>query len=72
MATTVKLMYFKQSGKYYSNGEYETEKTMWHEMIDEIKQLKVDGKLPDLVDGAREFIIFVEGVEPWGVPHIIR
>ena len=69
MKTLVKLQYFKVRGKYYSSGEYETDKQYFHEVVEEIRQFIIDGKLPGLVEGAREFHVFLESVEPWGVPH---
>lgn len=68
----IKLQYFKQnSGKYYSDGEYQTTKKEFYEMVDEVRQLKRDGKLPGLVEGAREFTIYIDPVEPWNLPHMI-
>ena len=67
----VRLLYFKQTGKYYSDGEYETVHDSFHDVVKEIKQMKIDGNLPGLVEGCREFIILLETQEPWGVPHII-
>lgn len=55
----IKLQYFKKSGKFYSDGEYETQLTHPHEVSDEIRQMQVDGKLPGLVDGSgKEFYIY--------------
>lgn len=71
MKQIVKLEYFKFSGKYYSGGEYETDKRYFHEVINEVRQLKLNGKLPGLVEGAREFMVLIEAQEPWNVPHII-
>lgn len=69
--TKVKLQYFKRMGKYYSSGEYETAEAHLFEVVNEVRRMKVEGKLPGLVDGAREFIVLIEDQEPWGVPHII-
>ena len=47
----VKLIYFKASGKYYSEGEYETQhKHMW-KIFAEVRQMHRDGKLPGLTAG---------------------
>ena len=69
----VKLTYFKVSGKYYSEGEFETKNTLHWDIVEEVRKLKGDGKLPGLVDGATEFIIYINPSSDWGndVPHII-
>lgn len=58
---TVKLTYFKQRGKYYSDGEFRVHKSVslfqiWEDVI----KRRDDGGLPGLVEGAgKEFIILV-------------
>ena len=68
----VKLTYFKPSGKFYSDGGYETqEKGLW-EIWNEVESMLVRGYLPDMVVGAREFILLVEVPEhPHNHPHLI-
>lgn len=56
----VKLTYFKYSGKYYSNGEYDSDKEFIYQIIDEVSQKVNLGRLPGLVEGANEFIVLVE------------
>lgn len=68
--TLVKLVYFKSRGKYYTSGEYQTEKHSFHELLDEIRGFMAEGTLPGLVTGCREFTVFLESQEPWGVPHL--
>ena len=56
----VKLEYFKQSGKYYSEGVYDTDKVISVEIIDEIKQMRYNGELPGLAHGCgQDFDIYV-------------
>jgi len=56
----VDLTYFKPSGKYYSNGEYDTVKTGLWEIFAEVEQMRNEGRLPDLVEGAKEFAVLVD------------
>ena len=56
----VKLTYFKQSGKYYSEGEYETNKRYMYEILDEVKDLLRDKQLPGLMVGHSDFITLIE------------
>lgn len=59
MSHKVKLTYFKKSGKYYSEGEYITEKEHMFEIFDEVSNMRVSSKLPGTSHGA-DFIVFVE------------
>lgn len=61
MTQTVKLTYFKDSGKYYSEGTFEVdqEKAMFH-IFEIVKNLQRRKRLPDLVDGAAFNYIYVE------------
>lgn len=65
----VKLIYFKKSGKYYSEGKYTSEKDLDFELFAEVGQMLENGRLPDLVDGAKEFIVLV--LVDNGVPALI-
>jgi hypothetical protein len=68
----VKLHYYKSSGKYYSDGEFEAKGTYLWDFVKEVKEMKAEGKLPGLVDGAVEFIIHIlPRNEDDCVPHII-
>lgn len=71
LKTHVKLIYFKESGKYYSEGEYQTEQTQFYQLVDEVRQMKRNGKLPGLVDGAREFSVLIEAEPPLDLHHLI-
>ena len=59
----VKLTYFKESGKYYSEGEFETEHPEYHDwlIIADIKRMVKAGKLPGLIQGCTEFHILMSG-----------
>jgi hypothetical protein len=54
---TVKLTYFKTSGKFYSNAKYKTTKWHLHEIFEEVAELKLAAKLPGLVEGHSDFIV---------------
>lgn len=51
----VQLTYFKDTGKYYSKGEYETEKEHLHEIWDEVREMIRQGTRPGLIKGCHEF-----------------
>jgi hypothetical protein len=73
MKHKIKLSYFKASGKYYTDGEYETEHEHMWEVFDEIKQMQAEGRLPGLVPGCRAFTIFVDAsAHPVGFPALIH
>lgn len=68
----VLLTYFRASGKYYTEGEYETKKTGLYEIWDEVENLKLLGTLPGLVEGANEFHISIDVPDhPHRHPHLI-
>lgn len=56
----VKLTYFKESGKYYSDGEYDTKIKNLFDIWDEVRQMLDSGIRPGLCDGANEFIVSVD------------
>lgn len=64
----IRLTYFSKSGKYYSEGgDYIVEQELFHQHIEDIKDLQETGNLPGLVKGVgKEFIILIE------VPQIRR
>lgn len=66
--THVKLTYFKASGKYYSEGEFDTDLTFW-ETIKHVTRLREKGQLPGLCEGANEFAIGIMYGE--GPPHFL-
>lgn len=72
MTIKVKLTYFKRSGKYYTEGEYETEHQWLHDIADEIRKMRIEGNLPGINGAGSEFIIHVDmGDAPNAVPALI-
>jgi len=68
----VYLTYYKESGKYYSEGVYETEKEHLYEIWEEIYQMRKQGRLPGLIEGAHEFHISVDVPDhPHNHPRLI-
>lgn len=67
----VSLTYFKSTGKYYTEGEYETTEEWMFKILDEVKQMKADNKLPGI--NGSDFIIHidVEDDHPNGYPCLI-
>jgi hypothetical protein len=69
--TKVKLTYFKASGKYYSEGEYDSDHP-WEEgwkIYSEVKNMLNSRQLPGLIEGCSEFYVLCEPVD--GVPALI-
>lgn len=56
----VNLTYFKDTGKYYSEGSYETEKEHLFSIFQEVQQKVQDRILPGLVRGCSEFIVGID------------
>ncbi|QSM00860.1 hypothetical protein YerA41_159 [Yersinia phage YerA41] len=72
MAIKVKLTYFKRSGKYYTEGEYESEHKWLHDITDEIRKMRSEGKLPGINGAGEDFIIHVDmGDAETAVPALI-
>ena len=68
----VKLTYFKTTGKYYSEGECETNKEHLHEIFRDIRILSDYKKLPGLVEGHSDFITLIDVPEhKHNHPHLI-
>lgn len=68
----IKLDYFKESGKYYSSGEYESNHLMMYDVYDEVREMAKTGHLPGLVEGCTEFTVLVTVPNhPCGVPQLI-
>lgn len=63
----VKLTYFKETGKYYSEGEYESEERYPWDVHKEVRQMK---KLPGLVEHWDGHIL-VETDYEFNVPQLI-
>lgn len=57
---TVNLTYFKSSGKYYDQGSYEVDASVYlHQIWDQVKKLRDTGRLPGLHDGASNYNILI-------------
>ena len=68
----VNLSYFKANGKWYSGASYWTEMVQLFDVWAEVRQMRLDGRLPGLVDGAREFIVSVDVPRhPHRHPHLV-
>lgn len=65
----VKLTYFKESGKYYTEGSFNSKKDFYG-VIAGVRLMMSEKKLPDLVEGADEFDVLVE--IPNCPPHLLR
>jgi hypothetical protein len=58
---TVRLTYFKGTGKYYTEGSYLSRIPLMEGVWDEVRMLKRELRLPGLVEGAGDdFYILVE------------
>ena len=62
-----KLTYFKESGKYYTEGEYETKATVFHEAISEIASMLNRGEAPGLskMDPSFDTLVQLEHSPPF-------
>lgn len=71
MTRAVKLTYFKDTGKYYSDAELEISDTVpfWDVLVD-IRVRIAAGHLPGLIDGAR-FHVLVDDPAAYNVPQLI-
>ena len=55
----VQLTYFKDTGKYYGEGEYKTKKEHLHEIWDEVREMIKQGTRPGLIKGCHEFYTLI-------------
>ncbi len=71
----VKLTYFKPSGKYYSEGEYQTGQDAFWKIVDEVYRKLTHGDNPGLVDKSVLLNDFTTTItiedELLGIPHVI-
>lgn len=51
----VKFIYFKENGKYYSEGNEDIKGEGFYDVVRIIHDMLRDGKRPGLVDGSNEF-----------------
>jgi hypothetical protein len=70
----IELTYFKESGKYYTQGEFDVpDETHYYDVIDMVKKMIVDEELPGLASGCWEFDVLMEPKgEKCSVPHLFR
>ena len=73
MSLKVRLDYFKESGKWYTEGEYITEKEFLHDIWKEVEHKRSIGELPGLIKGGgSDFIISVDVPDnELNHPHLI-
>lgn len=68
----VKLSYFKPSGKWYSDGEYMAEHKPLFQIWEDVKRMRDEGHLPDLVKGHKDFIVSIDVPDhEHNHPHLI-
>ena len=69
---TVKLDYFKETGKWYAQGEYTTKVSELHFIWDEVEEKIEERCLPGLIQGHSNFIVSVDvPMHPYNHPHLI-
>ncbi len=68
----VKLTYFKNDGKYYSTGEYETQWKEMYQIFEQVKKLAELRKLPGLIEDHSYFHVLIDVPEhDNNHPHLI-
>ena len=68
----VKCTMFKETGKYYTDGEYETGLEHLFEIWREVRTMRNEGRLPGLVQGHSHFIVSVDVPDhQFNHPHLI-
>lgn len=69
----VNLTYFTCSGKYYSNGEYETHKERWFEIVNEVRKLIDTKSYPGLINHQLDFTVLIDVPEhPYNHPTLVH
>jgi len=68
--TEVHLTYFKDSGKYYSEGHYNTDKEAFYEIVEEIRQMLANGIRPGLVNGFEFHVLAEIFIRNGPLPHL--
>lgn len=73
MSYQVKITYFKESGKYYSEGEYTSTKAEMFEIFEECIAMRFSGKpAPGLSSDGSGFYWLIEvPTHPHDHPHLI-
>lgn len=68
----VKLDMFKRNGKWYSEGEYETEEKPLYQIWAEVRRMRDERRLPGLIEGHSDFIVSVDVPDhEHNHPHLI-
>ena len=67
----VKLTYFKKSGKYYSEGYYNTCCTNMPSVVAEVLVKRDISKMPGIQEGDFIILIEVEAAAAFGCSHLI-
>lgn len=68
----VELTYFQASGKYYTDGEYESSRTHLFEIWEDVHIMHREKALPGLRPGHSYFIVLVDVPDhPHAHPHLI-
>jgi len=66
---TIKVTYFKPSGKFYAEGEYETFLDHMFEVFEEFEEMLKKGVRPGLVNGHSNFTAVLDcDNHPFGYP----
>lgn len=72
MSYNVNLTYFKPNGKFYSNGDYISEKEHLFEIFEEVAQIQKEKKLPGLYEGHSDFAVYIRVPDhPHNHPHLL-
>lgn len=56
----VSLNYFRETGKFYSEGDYRTNKVHLWEIWEEVQDMLDNRKLPGLIEGHSEYSVIVD------------
>lgn len=67
--TKVKLTYFRDTGKYYGAGTYQTRHVNMYDIRDEVWKMRDDGMLPGIYNKCWHILIDVEA--EWAYPYMI-
>lgn len=70
----IKVTWFKQSGKYYSDGSYFTERESMFDVFQDFEKMLEDGIRPGLVNSKKnEFFAVLDcSAHPYGFPAMFR
>ena len=67
----IKLQYFKNTtGKFYTAGEYRSEKSFMFEVTEEVKTMRGKNELPGIL-GGKDYFIHIEPVGDAGFPCLL-